>query len=186
MVSLVSLWLPILLSAVIVFIASSIIHMVFAYHRTDLSKIPDEDGVMEALRPFNIPPGNYVIPHAEGPKQMKSEKFIEKMNKGPVALMTVIRSGPPSMGKNLLLWFIYSVIVAVIAAYITSRAVGPDPEYLSVFRFAGCTAFTGYSIALLQNSIWYKRYWSATFKSMFDGFIYALLTAGTFGWLWPS
>jgi hypothetical protein len=90
------------------------------------------------------------------------------------------------MGKNLVLWFLYCIVVSVIAAYITSRATGPEAEYLSRFRFAGCTTFTGYSIALLQNSIWYKRNWAATIKSMFDGFIYALLTAGTFGWLWPA
>jgi hypothetical protein len=179
------MWLPILLSAVLVFIASSIIHMFLTYHRNDFGKVPEEDKVMEALDTFDIPPGDYVIPCAGSAKNMKSPEFIEKMSKGPVAFMTVIPSGPPKMGKNLVLWFIYCIIVGVIAAYITSRAAGPDPEYLTVFRFAGATAFTGYSIALLQNSIWYKRNWPATIKSMFDGFIYALLTAGAFGWLWP-
>ncbi len=38
MVSLMSLWIPILVSAVIVFVLSSIIHMVLPYHRTDLRK----------------------------------------------------------------------------------------------------------------------------------------------------
>jgi len=72
------------------------------------------------------------------------------------------------------------------AAYIAGRALEPGAHYLSVFRFAGATAFFGYAFALMQQSIWYKRAWGTTFKSTFDGLIYALLTAGTFGWLWPS
>ena len=186
MVSIPSLWIPILLSAVIVFVASSIIHMVLRYHRTDFGKVPKEDEVMEGLRKANIPPGEYVIPCAGGMKEMKSPEYIEKTTKGPVAFMTVIENGPPAMAKSLVLWFVYSIVVSIFAAYITSRALGPGAPYLSVFRFAGCTAFIGYSLALLQNSIWYKRSWVITLKSTFDGLVYGLLTAGTFGWLWPA
>lgn len=186
MVPVMSLWLPILLSAVIVFVVSSIIHTVLTYHRTDFSKIPSEDGVMDALRKFDIQPGDYVIPCAGSAKAMGSPEFIEKTTKGPVAFMTVIPAGPPRMGKNLVQWFVYSIIVAVFAAYIAGRALQPGANYLTVFRFAGATAFIGYSLALLQNSIWYKRSWSATLKSVFDGLVYALFTAGTFGWLWPA
>jgi hypothetical protein len=100
--------------------------------------------------------------------------------------MTVLPNGPIAMGRSLALWFAYSIIVGIFAAYITSRAVGPGAEYLSVFRFSGCTAFVGYSLALLQNSIWYKRNWGTTLKSVFDGLVYAAFTAGAFGWLWPS
>ncbi len=186
MVSINSLWLPIVLSAVFAFIVSSIIHMLIPYHKNDFVKVPDEEGVMESLGKFNIPPGDYVIPCPGGPKEMKSPEYIEKVTKGPVAFMTVIKSGPPKMGGSLMLWFCYSILVSIIAAYIASRALQPGAEYLSVFRFAGAVSFTGYSLALLQNSIWYKRKWSSTFKSVFDGFIYALVTAGTFAWLWPA
>ena len=186
MVSVMSLWLPILLSAVIVFVVSSIIHMLLPYHRSDFRKIPSEDEVMEALRKFNIPPGDYVIPRAGSPKEMGTPEFIEKTTKGPVAFMTVMPSGPPSMTGSLVQWFIYSIVVGVFAAYIAGRALEPGAHYLEVFRFAGATAFVGYAIALLQNSIWYKRPWSTTLKSVFDGFVYALMTAGTFGWLWPN
>ena len=186
MVPVMSLWLPILLSAVIVFIASSIIHMVFTYHRSDFGKVPDEDDVMDSLRKFNIPPGDYVIPCAGSSKAMAAPEFIEKTTKGPVAFMTVIENGPPKMGASLVMWFVYSIIVGIFAAYIGGRVLGPGVDYLDVFRFVGCTAFIGYSLALLQNSIWYKRNWSATIKSMFDGLVYGLLTAGTFGWLWPA
>jgi len=185
MVSILSLWLPILLSAVGVFVVSSFIHMVLAYHRKDFGKIPQEQEVIEALRKFDLPPGEYVLPHAGSPAGMKDPAYLEHLEKGPSGFFTVCPKGPPAMTGSLIMWFVYSLIVGILAAYITSRAVGPAPEYLTVFRFAGATAFIGYSVALMQNSIWYRRKWSSTFKSMFDGLIYALVTAGFFGWLWP-
>lgn len=185
MISVFSLWLPILLSAVFVFIASSVIHMLLKYHHSDFKKMPAEDEVMAALRKFNIPPGNYSIPRCESMKEMNTPEIKEKMDKGPVAMMTVLENGPYKMGGSLVAWFLYAVVVGIFAAYIASRALEPGAHYLEVFRFAGCTAFAGYSLALLQESIWYKRNWCATVKSMFDGLVYALLTAGVFGWLWP-
>lgn len=141
---------------------------------------------MDALRKFNIPPGEYVMPRAGTMKDMSTPEFIEKAERGPVALMTVMPSGPPAMGASLVQWFVYCVVVGVFAAYIAGRALGPGAEYLDVFRFAGTTAFAGYALALWQNSIWYKRAWSTTLKSTVDGLVYALVTAGTLGWLWPG
>ncbi|MCZ6702087.1 MAG: hypothetical protein O6940_03495 [Ignavibacteria bacterium] len=185
MVSIVSLWLPILLSAVAVFIISSIINMVLQYHKNDFAKLPSEGEVMDDLRKTNIPPGDYYFPHAKDMKDMKSSEFIEKIKQGPVGFMTIMENAAPNMGKQLFLWFIYSIIVGIFAAYISGNALAPGAHYLAVFRFAGATAFVGYSLALMQNSIWYKRNWSATLKSMFDGLIYAIFTGGIFGWLWP-
>jgi hypothetical protein len=188
MVGLASLWLPILLASVLVFVASSIIHMFLPYHRNDFGKIPDEDRVLDALRGFSIPPGDYMFPNAGGdPNVLKSEEFRERARKGPVGVLTVFPSGDPfAMGAQMTQWFLYCVLVSVFAGYLTSRAVGPATDYLQVFRFAGTTAFAAYALALLQRSIWYKQPWSTTLKNVFDGLIYALLTAGTFGWLWPS
>lgn len=185
MVSLMALWLPVVVSAVIVFVASSIIHMVLPYHRSDYGKLPAEGVVLEALRKFNIPPGDYLMPCAGSPKAMRTPEFIEKMTRGPVVFMTVMPSGRPSMVGSLVQWFIYCLVVGIFAAYIAGRALGPGANYLAVFRFAGCTAFIGYGLALWQNTIWYKRRWIVTLKSTIDGLVYGLLTAGTFGWLWP-
>ena len=182
---LAALWMPILLSAVFVFVLSSLIHMVLSYHKGDFKKLANEDAVMEALRKFDIPAGDYAMPCPSSTNAMKSPEFIEKMKKGPVGVMTFTKCGPPSMGKSLALWFVYIVIVNVFAAYIGDRAVGAGGNYLHVFRFVGCTAFAGHSLALLHNSIWYHRNWGATIRTMLDGLIYALVTAGTFGWLWP-
>ena len=185
MVPLAALWLPILVSAVIVFVASSIVHMVLPIHRSDYRKLPKEDDVMAALRAFDIPPGDYLVPCGTGPESMKDPAFIDRMKKGPVALMTFRQPGPPSMGKSLALWFVYCVVVSIFAAYISGRALTSSANYLQVFRFAGCVAFVGYALALWQDTIWFSRAWTTTLKSTIDGFIYGLLTAGTFGWLWP-
>ena len=185
MVTLTSLWLPILLSAVIVFIASSLIHMVLKYHNSDFAKVPSEDEVMAALRPFSIPPGDYVLPYSADAKERTEQAFKDKVKAGPVAFLTVLTSDL-GIGKSLVLWFLYCVAIGGFAAYIAGHALAPGAAYLEVFRFAGASAFGGYSLALLQNSIWYKRNWLATFKAMADGLVYAMLTAGTFGWLWPA
>jgi hypothetical protein len=186
MVPIAALWVPIVLSAIIVFVVSSIIHMMLPYHRTDFDRIPDEGRVMEALRKFNLPPGDYVMPCAVGPKETGTPEFIEKMKQGPVMVFTVIKNGPSSMAANLVLWFLYCVVVGIFAAYIAGRALGPGAHYLAVFRFAGCTAFIGHSLALWQGTIWFKRSWKTALKSTIDGLIYGLLTGGTFGWLWPA
>ena len=185
MTGLGALWLPILLSAVIVFLASSIIHMASPWHKSDYPRVPNEDSVRDALRPLAIPPGDYMIPRPSSREEMRSPEFAEKIKKGPVMMLTVMPNGPMSMGKNLISWFLYSAIVSLFAAYVAGRALPVGSQYLRVFRFAGVTAFLGYAVALWQMSIWYRRAWSTTIKATVDGLIYALLTAGTFGWLWP-
>lgn len=185
MTGLSALWLPILLSSVIVFVASSIIHMAPLWHKKDYPRVPNEDKVIDALRPLAIPPGDYMLPRAMSQAEMRSPEFAEKMKKGPNIVFTVIPNGPWSMAKNLTQWFLYSVVVGIFAAYVTSRALPPGAEYLRVFQLAGTTAFIGYALALWQMSIWYRRGWGLTIRSTVDGLIYALLTAGTFGWLWP-
>lgn len=185
MVSILSLWLPILVSAVFVFIASSMIHMMLRHHANDYRKLPDEDAFVEAIRKLNIPSGAYVYPRAADPKEMSSPGFKEKVKKGPGILLTIWPGGPPSMVVNLTQWFIYSVLIGIFAAYVAGRALQPGAHYLAVFRFVGVTAFLCYTVGGWQESIWYKRSWSTTLMNTLDGLFYALLTAGTFGWLWP-
>ena len=185
MVAVMSLWMPILLSAVLVFVASSVAHMLLTHHQSDYGRLHAEDDVMAALRPFSIPPGDYVAPCAPSAKEMGSAVLQEKLKKGPVFMMTVMPSGPVSMGGTLAQWFAYCVVVGLFVAYVTGRALGVGADYREVFRMASTVAFIGYTLALWQNSIWYKRKWTTTIKSAIDGFVYALLVGGTFGWLWP-
>lgn len=182
-----TLWLPILLSAVLVFVMSSVIHMFLGYHAKDFRQVPNEDGVMDALRRFDIPRGDYVIPYSGGAEAMKSEAFREKIEKGPIAMMTVMDPKVyGNMGSQFVQWFAYSLLVGIIAAYVAGRTLAPSADYLAVFRLTGTVAFASYSMALMPQSIWYQKSWSATLKAMFDGLLYAALTAGAFGWLWPT
>jgi hypothetical protein len=184
MVAIHTLWIPILLSAVIVFVASSIMHMVLPYHRSDYKKLPDEDNVLVALRKAGVSRGLYVFPHCTH-KDMKSPETLEKQKLGPVGSLTVFPSGPPNMAKYLVTWFVYCVVVGIFTAYLTGRTVPPGTVYLAVFRIAGTVSFMAYGVGQLNDSIWKGQPWSNTIKHVFDGLIFGLLTAGTFGWLWP-
>jgi len=185
MVGLGSLWFPILASSVFVFLVSSLIHMATPWHKSDYGKMPNEEKAMDALRPLDIPPGDYMVPRPSSMKDMKSPEHLDKLRKGPVMVVTVLPKGPGSVGKSLVFWFLYLVVIGVFAAYVAGRALPAGARYLSVFRFSGVTAFVGYSLALWQMSIWYRRSLGTTFRATVDGLIYALVTAGTFGWLWP-
>jgi hypothetical protein len=186
MTPLYALWLPILLSSVIVFVVSSIIHTLTPWHKGDYVKVPNEDRLRDALRPLAIPPGDYTVPRPSSTEEMKSPAFVEKVKQGPNLILTVIPNGPWSMGRNLALWFLYSVVVGAFAAHVAGRALPPGASHDAVFHFTGVTAFIGYSVALWQMAIWYRRAWGTTIRATVDGLIYALLTAAVFGWLWPK
>jgi hypothetical protein len=186
MVSLTALWLPIVLAAVAVFIASSVIHMVFNYHNSEYRQLPDEDAVLGALRNAKVVPGFYAFPRAATMKEMGTPEMQEKYKKGPCGTVNVVPSGPPAMGKALVLWFIYSLVVGVFAGYLASRTLAPGTHYLQVFRVVGCASFMAYSFAYFSDGIWKMKPWSMNLKHVFDGLVYGLLTAGCFGWLWPQ
>ncbi|HEU4989471.1 MAG TPA: hypothetical protein VFT41_06800 [Gemmatimonadaceae bacterium] len=185
MVGMSGLYVPIVLSAVIVFVASSIVHMVLPWHKSDFRSVPDEDKVLDALRPFNLAPGDYMLPKPQSMADLKSPDFKQKLERGPKVVMTVMPNGAGGMGTSLVQWFIYLLVVSAFSGYIAGRALPAGANYLQVFRFAGASAFLAYSLALWQMSIWWRRSWTITIKSTIDGLLFALLTAGTFGWLWP-
>ena len=184
MMTVLSLWLPILIAAVVVFLASSVIHMMLGFHKNDVGAIPDERKVADALRPFAIRPGDYAMPHGHA-KEMHTPEFIQKTREGPVAIMTVLPNEPAKMGKSLTMWFGYSLAVGGVAAYVAGVTVGIGAEYGEVFRVVAAVSFAGYSLAVLQASIWWGRSWGYTVRTMADGLLYGLLTGGVFGWLWP-
>jgi hypothetical protein len=184
MVALSALWLPILLSAVIVFIASSIMHVVLTYHQSDCKQIPDEANVLATLRKVGLERGYYHFPFSSH-KEMKSPATMEKFKLGPVGILTVFPSGPPAMPKFLGLWFAYCLVIGFFVAYLTAHTVAAGANYLVVFRVVGTAAFLAYGLGQISNGIWKGQPWGMTIKEVVDGLIYGMLTAGTFGWLWP-
>ncbi|HKM49351.1 MAG TPA: hypothetical protein VJX69_17305 [Terriglobales bacterium] len=184
MVPLAALWLPILLSAVIVFVASSIMHMVLPYHRNDYSQLPDEDKILAVLRAAALKRGLYVFPYCTH-KDMKSPALLEKQKQGPVGFLTILPSGPPVLAKFLIQWFVFCLLIGFFVAYLAAHTLAPGTHYLEVFRVVGTAAFLAYGLGNLSNGIWKGQKWSVTAKEVIDGLVFGLLTAGTFGWLWP-
>ncbi|NND59836.1 MAG: hypothetical protein HKN49_06160 [Gammaproteobacteria bacterium] len=183
MVSLFSLWLPVVLSAVACWIAGAIIWMVLPHHKNDFGRVPDEDATRNALQ--GIAPGQYTIPHIADPAKV-SDADKAKFDQGPVAYVTAVENGFPAMGKKLLLQMLFLLIVSDIVAYVAAYSLPAGAGYLQVFQIVGTVAWLAYGFASLQDSIWFGKPWSFTFKGLFDALIYALLTAGIFGWLWPA
>ncbi len=186
MAFLTELWLAILLSAVFVFIVSSVIHMVIPFHKGDYKKMKNEDAVLESMRANGVEPGQYMFPCAGSMKAMGTPEMKAKLEKGPVGWLTVLPPGGMNMGKSLAGWFVYSLLVGVLVAYVGWHALGAGAAYLAVFQITGAAAVLGYAIGVFNDSIWKGAPWSTTGKYIIDGVIYALVTAGTFGWLWPS
>lgn len=186
MIPLIDLWLPILLSAVIVFVASSIFHMMLPIHKNDYRTLPDEDKALAALREAGATPGHYMFPACNDMKLMKSPEMLEKYTRGPVGFMTILPNGPFNMGKGLGLWFVFCLIVGIFTAYIGSLALPAGSGYDMVFRVTGAVAILGYAFTHFVDSVWKGLSWSITVKFMAEGVVYALLTAGVFGWLWPG
>ena len=185
MVPLGALWLPVLLSAVLVFVTSSLIHMVLRYHASDYSPLSNEDAVRAAIRTGSPPPAQYIIPYAGSPKDFEQPEMKRKLAEGPLAVVNIRPAGQLGMGKSLGQWFVFTLVVSFFVAYIASHAVQPGTDYLQVFRVVGAIGFLAYAAGQLPAAIWMGKPWSIAWKEVFDGLLYGRVTAGTFGWLWP-
>lgn len=186
MVSLASLWLPIVLSAVIVWLASALAWMALPHHKSDWKRLPDEDAFRDAVKSRDVSPGQYLLPYATDMKAMQDPETVRKYEEGPVGYLTVMPRGRPQMGKPMTLSFAYYVIMGLLVAYVAGRTLPPGTEYLRVFQITSTVAWMGYAGAVIMDAIWFGRPWSNTWKLVLDGLAYGLLTGGTFGWLWPG
>ena len=179
--SIMDLWLPILVAAIVCFFASAVMWAALKYHNRDYRKAADEEAVRAALK--GSAPGYYILPFCLDPAEAKNPEMEKKFDEGPLAYITIGKNGMPSMGPKMALMFVYFVIVSVLAAYFVTFSVTPGAEYLHVFRVAGTVAFIANSFALIPESIWFERPWSMTVKNFIDALVYSLLTGGIFGWL---
>lgn len=186
MVSLTSLWIPILVSAVLVFVASSLSQEVLRFHRWDYGRLPGEEDVMDLVRRLAVSPGDYLFPQADGPKEMRDPGSQEKWKRGPVGFMTVLPNGGHPMARTFALWFLYCVAVSMFAAYMAGRAFAPGANGRDVSLLVGLAAFGGHALAYWPPSIWYVRSWGTTVRFTVDALVYALATGAAFAWLWPK
>jgi Flp pilus assembly protein TadB len=185
MISLEQLWIPIVLSAVLVFAASALIHMVFKWHNSDYRKLANEDEVRAAIRSSSPAPGQYMIPHCGDPKEMQKPEMLQKFKEGPDGFLTLVRPGAPSMGKPLALWFLLNLIIACAVGYLACHTVPFGVSFLAVCRFVGIVTFLAYAGGSVSHAIWMGKPWNSAAKEVLDAFIYGLVSAVAFGWLWP-
>ena len=178
---LIDLWAPILVSAVLVWIASFLCHMVIPLHKGEWRQLPSEEQTLQSLQGATA--GNYMFPWGTM-ADMKNPEFVERQKNGPNGTV-IIWPGPVNMGRNLILTLLSYMLIGLFVAYIAWHALAgkPGSEYLEVFRIAGASAFLGHALGLIPHAIWYRgmRIWTV----LVEGLIYALLTAGTFAWLFP-
>lgn len=176
-----TLWLPILVSAIATFIAGAVIWMAMPWHKGEWRKTPDEEAVRSALK--GCPPGMYSVPNCPDSAAYNDPEMQQKFIDGPQAFITVVPSGLPTMGGKLVSMFAYNLLVGILCAYIVRLTLTAGADYLTVFRISGTVAFIAYGVAYIQESIWFGRSWAATGKTFLDALIYSLLTGGVFGWL---
>jgi hypothetical protein len=179
------LWIPILVSAVLIFVASSLIHMVFKWHNSEYRKLSNEDAVRSAMRAGSPAPGQYVIPHCADMKAMGTPEMQQKFIEGPIAFVTVRPLGPPKMGGALGLWFVYVLGVCAIAAYVAFKVLPEGATFYGVARVVGSLSFLAYVGGSVQMGIWMGKPWSSVAKDALDGIIYAAIAGSIFGCFWP-
>ena len=184
MVPIASLWLAIVLSAITVFVVSAAVWMSLPHHKSDFLGLPDEASAATVLRAQNLSPAVYNIPHVKSQNEMAAPEVQARFVDGPVAFLTVLPDGVPRMGKRMVQSFLYYLAVGVMVAYMVTRTMDPGASYLSVFRVAGTVAWLAYSFGQFPDAIWFGKPWSHVWKQAADGLLYALLTAGIFGWQW--
>ena len=183
MISIEQLWIPIVLSAVLVFVMSSLIHMVFKWHNSEYHGFANEDEVRRALRASA--PGQYMVPYCTDQKDIKKPEMQQKFVEGPVGMIALRKPGPPTMGPMLGQWFALNLVIAIVAGYLACKTVPVGASFLAVARVVSLTTFLAYAAGSVTDGIWWGRPWSAVAKELLDAFIYGLVTSAAFGWLWP-
>ena len=183
MVELTQLWIPVVAAAVFTFVMSCLIHMVFKWHAAEYKGLPDEAAARAAMR--NAPPGEYIIPHCADYKDMATPEMQQKFKEGPVAKIFIRPAGAPTMGPTMGQWFAFNVLVAIVAGYLASRTLPVGAGFLTVCRLVSLVTFFAYGGGSVIQGIWMGRPWPGVFKDLLDAFLYGLVSALAFAWLWP-
>ena len=183
MVSVIELWLPILVGAVIVFFGSAIIWMATPLHTPDIKPAPE--GLEKAVAELKMERGHYLFPMGgNGPKDMKDRAFMERFDRGPWGSITI--SGKPNFGLNLARTFAVYLVTLVFVAYVTGQALGPGAAYFDVFRVAGAAAVLGFTFGGLPNDVFFAKPTRFVISGIIEAAILATLAAGAFAGLWPE
>ena len=179
------LWQPILLATFLCFVMSVLVWMVGPHHKKELKGPPNEDGIRDLLRQGNVEAGGYMFPFCDRSDKTAFAEAMKKFAEGPAGVMYVFPKGPMNMGKMMAQQVVFFLLVNVMLAVLGSRVGLDDQSYLHVFKVIGFVAFMTYAVGVAPESIWFARPWRSYLLGAVDGLLYALVTAGAFGWLWP-
>jgi hypothetical protein len=181
------LWMPIAVSALALFFLGFLFWMVLPHHRSDWTRLPDEDGVMADLTARGVQgPGQFSFPHCGSPDVMKDPEFIKKMEAGPSGMLVLMKPGPLAIGKSMVHCVIHNAVVAAVVAYAAGLCLAPGAAFGEVFRLVGTIGILAWCSAAPSASIWFHHKWSATWKTILDGAVFGLAMGAIFAWLWPS
>ena len=181
-----SLWLPVVVSTIAVFVVSCVIHVVMTHHKGDFGKLPDEDALADEVRRQAPAPGQYMFPHCGGKEGMKDPAFKAKWERGPALFLVVRGAGMPGMGPAMGLWALNVFAVSFLTAYVARHALQPGAACVEVARITGTVGIAAYTMATWTESIWKWRPWRVTVLAVVDGVVYAVAAALVFCWLWPA
>jgi hypothetical protein len=184
-VSPLDLWLPIIVASVIVFIASFISWMVLPFHKKDFRKLKDEEALFKTLAAMDAEPGMYMFPSCDDPSRMKDPEYKKQWLAGPHGSILLCPAAP-NFGRNLLLVFVFYLVLSFFVAYLASFTVTADAGFGHVMRVTGTAAVLGYVFAAIPNAIFFGKPLRATVLDAIDGIVYGVLTGMIFAWMWPE
>lgn len=178
---LISLALPIVLSAVALFFASFISWMVLQLHKHDWKQLENEDVFMAAAAKCNMPDGSYMFPGCKSEAERQTDEYKRKYEAGPRGVMTILPK--VNMGQNLGLTFAYFLVVSAMLGYLGTIALKPGDEFMKVFRFVSTAGLMTFLSAMVQHAIWFRP---RIVGHVIESIAYAAISAAIFASLWPA
>ncbi|MBS0264323.1 MAG: hypothetical protein JSS02_20460, partial [Planctomycetes bacterium] len=178
---LLSLALPIVLSAIALFFTSFLSWMILELHKHDWKKLDKEDAFLAGAAQCELTPGNYMFPGCSSHAEARSEEFQKKYAAGPRGCLTVLPV--TNMGKNLGLTFLYFLVVSTLLGYLGTIAFQPGAKFLEVFRLFSTAALLTFLSGIIQHSIWFRV---RVVGHIIESVLYAAVTATIFASLWPG
>lgn len=179
----VALWLPVLMTTVVLFVASFLAWVVLPHHKPDVRRWPEEERLLDFVRESGAAPGEYLFPLIEQ-DEMKEDRARQRYERGPWGL---IRVWPrqPDMVRNMAATFGYFLLVTLLVAYVAAAALTPGAVFGEVFRIVATTAILAYCAGGVLNEIWFTRPLRAKLMNAIDGLVYGAITGVIFGLMWP-
>ena len=184
MSELAGLSIPILLSAIAVFVISLAGRLLIGHHKADWNELPEEGDTMEFLRKSGIKPGCYIFPLVHSKEHRTDELKEQRLEAGPWGTIHVWTS-QGNLGSRLLQTFTFHLVASFFIAYLGTLAIEPGAGFLKAFQVTGTAGILAYAFGGVPNAIWFSRHVRPAVLDVVDGICFGLITGVVFGLLWP-